>query len=137
MCHLFAIPFVTLILKMTQIMINCWLSFKVILFLVKVPSKERYRYRTLTCICIYYDHLDILANYPFNFNVSGCMLVIVSWVSFWLDPNAVPARVSLGVTTLLTMSTQQVTTLPDTNSFSYRVSPKSIFHVVEIAWKIR
>lgn len=34
------------------------------------------------------------------------MLVIVSWVSFWLDQNAVPARVALGVTTLLTMSTQ-------------------------------
>lgn len=34
------------------------------------------------------------------------MLVIVSWVSFWLDPNAIPARVSLGVTTLLTMATQ-------------------------------
>lgn len=34
------------------------------------------------------------------------MLVIVSWVSFWLDQNAVPARVSLGVTTLLTMATQ-------------------------------
>jgi hypothetical protein len=27
-------------------------------------------------------------------------------VSFWLDPNSIPARVSLGVTTLLTMATQ-------------------------------
>ncbi|VDK28692.1 unnamed protein product [Gongylonema pulchrum] len=34
------------------------------------------------------------------------MLVIVSWVSFWLDRTAVPARVTLGVTTLLTMTTQ-------------------------------
>lgn len=34
------------------------------------------------------------------------MLVIVSWVSFWLDKDSVPARVTLGVTTLLTMTTQ-------------------------------
>ena len=47
--------------------------------------------------------------YLLTIYVPCCMLVIVSWVSFWLDPNAVPARVSLGVTTLLTMSTQQVT----------------------------
>ena len=46
--------------------------------------------------------------YLLTIYVPCCMLVIVSWVSFWLDPNAVPARVSLGVTTLLTMSTQQV-----------------------------
>ena len=59
--------------------------------------------------------------YLITIYVPGCMLVIVSWVNFWLDPKvghnitiyfsilvlqAVPARVALGVTTLLTMSTQ-------------------------------
>ncbi|XP_071524123.1 glycine receptor subunit alpha-2-like [Panulirus ornatus] len=33
------------------------------------------------------------------------LIVTISWVSFWLDPNAVPGRVSLGVTTLLTLTT--------------------------------
>jgi anionic glutamate receptor len=44
--------------------------------------------------------------YLLQIYVPCCMLVIVSWVSFWLDASAVPARVSLGVTTLLTMATQ-------------------------------
>lgn len=34
------------------------------------------------------------------------MLVIVSWVSFWIDPNSTAARVLLGITSLLTMSRQ-------------------------------
>lgn len=33
------------------------------------------------------------------------LLVAVSWLSFWLDPKAIPARVSIGVTTLLVMTT--------------------------------
>ncbi|KAI1289871.1 Glutamate-gated chloride channel [Halotydeus destructor] len=38
--------------------------------------------------------------------VPCCMLVIVSWVSFWIDPNSAAARVALGITSLLTMSRQ-------------------------------
>ena len=34
------------------------------------------------------------------------LLVSLSWVSFWVDASAVPARVSLGVTCVLTLTTQ-------------------------------
>lgn len=38
--------------------------------------------------------------------IPSILLVVLSWVSFWVDPKAVPARVSLGVTCVLTMTTQ-------------------------------
>jgi len=41
--------------------------------------------------------------YLLQLYIPSSMLVIVSWVSFWLDKDSVPARVTLGVTTLLTM----------------------------------
>ncbi|XP_020362116.1 gamma-aminobutyric acid receptor subunit delta isoform X1 [Oncorhynchus kisutch] len=36
------------------------------------------------------------------------LLVAMSWVSFWISQTAVPARVSLGITTVLTMTTLMV-----------------------------
>ena len=38
--------------------------------------------------------------------VPSVLIVILSWVSFWVKMDAVPARISLGVTTVLTMATQ-------------------------------
>ncbi|VDL68574.1 unnamed protein product [Nippostrongylus brasiliensis] len=38
------------------------------------------------------------------------LIVTISWVSFWLNREASPARVSLGVTTVLTMTTLITTT---------------------------
>ncbi|EYC08414.1 hypothetical protein Y032_0066g3750 [Ancylostoma ceylanicum] len=34
------------------------------------------------------------------------LIVVISWFSFWLDVEAVPGRVSLSITTLLTLATQ-------------------------------
>jgi hypothetical protein len=68
------------------------------------------------------------------------MLVIVSWVnykliiivnilylqvSFWLDRTAVPARVTLGVTTLLTMTTQ-------TSGINAKLPPVSYSKAIDI-----
>ncbi|XP_064607744.1 glycine receptor subunit alpha-2-like isoform X2 [Liolophura sinensis] len=38
--------------------------------------------------------------------VPSILIVILSWVSFWLNVDAIPARISLGVLTILTMTTQ-------------------------------
>ncbi|KAG8224719.1 hypothetical protein J437_LFUL004889 [Ladona fulva] len=76
-------------------------------------SKTNTEYRLLHRIIGEYSCLkvDLLFKREFSYYliqiyIPCCMLVIVSWVSFWLDQGAVPARVSLGVTTLLTMATQ-------------------------------
>ncbi|CAG2168165.1 unnamed protein product, partial [Oppiella nova] len=36
------------------------------------------------------------------------LIVVISWVSFWLDEEAIPARITLGVTTLLTISSKGI-----------------------------
>ena len=37
--------------------------------------------------------------------VPSLLLVVLAWVSFWIDAQAAPARVTLGVTTVLTATT--------------------------------
>ena len=38
--------------------------------------------------------------------IPSVLIVILSWVSFWIDMDAVPARITLGLLTVLTMTTQ-------------------------------
>jgi len=37
--------------------------------------------------------------------IPSILIVMLSWVGFWINRNAEPARVALGVTTVLTMTT--------------------------------
>ena len=67
------------------------------------PSLSPGEYSCLKIVLVFKREFSY---YLLTIYVPSCMLVIVSWVSFWLDNRSVPARVALGVTTLLTMSTQ-------------------------------
>ncbi|XP_013386521.1 glycine receptor subunit alpha-2-like [Lingula anatina] len=44
--------------------------------------------------------------YMIQVYIPSILIVILSWVSFWIDIDAVPARVPLGLLTVLTMTTQ-------------------------------
>uniref|UniRef100_A0A1I8HJR2 Neur_chan_LBD domain-containing protein n=1 Tax=Macrostomum lignano TaxID=282301 RepID=A0A1I8HJR2_9PLAT len=43
--------------------------------------------------------------YLIQIYIPSTLIVVLSWVSFWLSRTAVPARVALGITTVLTMTT--------------------------------
>ncbi|KAK5968052.1 Glutamate gated chloride channel alpha subunit [Trichostrongylus colubriformis] len=59
-----------------------------------------------SCIKAMFTMKRMFRYYLAQIYLPSTLLVVVSWVSFWLERTAVPARVTLGVTTLLTMTTQ-------------------------------
>ena len=46
-----------------------------------------------------------MQSYILTVYVPNLLLVIIAWLSFWIDAEAAPARVALGVTTILTVTT--------------------------------
>ncbi|XP_071044459.1 gamma-aminobutyric acid receptor subunit beta-like isoform X5 [Parasteatoda tepidariorum] len=57
--------------------------------------------------------------YLIQIYIPAGLIVIISWVSFWLHRNATPARVALGVTTVLTMTTLMSSTNSALPKISY------------------
>uniref|UniRef100_A0A0P4W0I2 Uncharacterized protein n=2 Tax=Scylla TaxID=6760 RepID=A0A0P4W0I2_SCYOL len=60
-----------------------------------------------TCLEVVFTLKRRLGYYVFHTYIPTCLIVIMSWVSFWIKPEIAPARVTLGVTSLLTLFTQQ------------------------------
>uniref|UniRef100_A0A6G1SH18 Gamma-aminobutyric acid receptor subunit beta n=1 Tax=Aceria tosichella TaxID=561515 RepID=A0A6G1SH18_9ACAR len=57
--------------------------------------------------------------YVFQIYIPASLIVMISWVSFWLHRNATPARVALGVMTVLTMTTLMSSTNAALPKISY------------------
>lgn len=55
--------------------------------------------------------------------IPSMLIVMLSWVGFWINKNSEPARVALGVTTVLTMTTQLTSSASNTMRVSY---PKAL-----------
>ncbi|KAL1474049.1 hypothetical protein MTO96_038273, partial [Rhipicephalus appendiculatus] len=67
---------------------------------------QLYSTGNFTCIQLVFTLKRRLGYYMFHTYIPTCLIVIMSWISFWIKPEAVPARVTLCVTSLLTLSTQ-------------------------------
>ncbi|KAF6739418.1 Glycine receptor subunit alpha-3, partial [Oryzias melastigma] len=59
-----------------------------------------------TCIEVRFHLERQMGYYLIQMYIPSLLIVILSWVSFWINMDAAPARVALGITTVLTMTTQ-------------------------------
>ncbi|KAL1414272.1 hypothetical protein MTO96_030508 [Rhipicephalus appendiculatus] len=81
-------------------------------FRIKRPKVHRYSENFLG-----ENYTHLLANFTFerrltasivNTYIPSGLVVVLSWLSFWLDVHAVQGRITLGVTAILTLTTQVV-----------------------------
>ncbi|XP_077989577.1 glycine receptor subunit alpha-2-like [Glandiceps talaboti] len=61
-----------------------------------------------SCVEVNFTFVRLLGYYWISYFIPTLLLVILSWVSFWINPMASPARVALGVTIVLTVTTQAI-----------------------------
>ncbi|KTF95620.1 hypothetical protein cypCar_00023645 [Cyprinus carpio] len=67
---------------------------------------KHYNTGKFTCIEVKFLLERQMGYYLIQMYIPSLLIVILSWVSFWIHMDAAPARVALGITTVLTMTTQ-------------------------------
>uniref|UniRef100_A0A673NLI8 Glycine receptor subunit alpha-4-like n=1 Tax=Sinocyclocheilus rhinocerous TaxID=307959 RepID=A0A673NLI8_9TELE len=67
---------------------------------------KHYNTGQFTCIEVKFHLERQMGYYLIQMYIPSLLTVILSWVSFWINMDAAPARVGLGITTVLTMTTQ-------------------------------
>ncbi|ELT91578.1 hypothetical protein CAPTEDRAFT_4404 [Capitella teleta] len=72
-----------------------------------------------SCMRVTFNLRRTFGYYLLQIYMPTAFVVILSWVSFWINKDAVPARISLGVTTVLTMTTQLSSSTANAPKVSY------------------
>ena len=96
----------------------------------RLPQLEIETYRTEDCTVNYFTGsftclaaVFKLKRNPgylfFSTYIPSVLIVVMSWISFWIPPESTPARVTLGVTSLLTLATQNTQTQESLPPVSY------------------
>ncbi|KFR10746.1 Glycine receptor subunit alpha-4, partial [Opisthocomus hoazin] len=67
---------------------------------------KHYNTGKFTCIEVKFHLERQMGYYLIQMYIPSLLIVILSWISFWINMDAAPARVGLGITTVLTMTTQ-------------------------------
>jgi len=72
----------------------------------KCGSNWTYASGTYPCIRAKFEFRRQIGYYLNNIYIPTGMIVLISWVSFWIGIDVLEARLSLGITSLLTLATQ-------------------------------
>ncbi|KAE9414693.1 hypothetical protein Angca_006641 [Angiostrongylus cantonensis] len=70
-------------------------------------------------LSVYFTFKRNIGFYLIQIYLPSSLIVVISWVSFWLNREAVQARVAIGVTTVLTMTTIMTSTNATLPKVSY------------------
>ncbi|PAV55736.1 hypothetical protein WR25_04116 [Diploscapter pachys] len=85
-------------------------------FIERVISLTTGNYSRLTA---YFEFKRNIGFYLIQIYFPSSLIVVISWVSFWLNREAVQARVAIGVNTVLTMTTLMTSTNSSLPKVSY------------------
>lgn len=84
---------------------------------------ESYKTGNYSCVSAVFRLRRKVGFFVLQTYIPSMLIVMLSWVGFWINKNSEPARVALGVTTVLTMTTQLSSSVSNTMRVSY---PKAL-----------
>ncbi|XP_035694435.1 glycine receptor subunit alpha-3-like [Branchiostoma floridae] len=84
-----------------------------------IDCPQNYTTGTYTCIAVQFHLQRKIGYYLIQLYIPSILIVIISWISFWITMESAPARTALGITTVLTMTTQSTSSRASMPEVSY------------------